>query len=467
VSYFGKITQNVVTSAGNSSTTNLAVGNSYTFTGTVASTLNVAGIQVMLNCDQNATVQIQQSTTLAGPNWDLVDTFHFIPGLPFGVTVQAIGAAFRVVVTTVCLTTTYFRLSSILCPVVEAVPRSLDNDGRLTVSTRSAFDNYGFELEYTPGGELRAVEPFRLVGAAFDLNGNAGAVDPNFYTSNITNNGTVTQSNGQVVLDTAVTSANGAARLYTQRRARFVPGTTNQYRGYLVMSTVPITNFAARWGVVYGSSMPTITDGAWFQMSGTTFSVVTKRGNAADAVVTSFNGKLGASYVPVLTSLHRFEIYYGDGFVWFSIDGELLHKVTFAGSAFSTANLYAYTDVVNSGSLQTSNTMTVSDLSVNRLGAAHTGGHYGVVTTANTYNFKYGSGLLHGVVLGNGNAGTLITIYDDTTGTANVMSVLAAATGGGSFTNPEFVQFGASGIAFNNGLKVVSTGTWNATVIYE
>ena len=465
MSYFTAVTQGLSVSTNNSSTTNLAVGNSYTFTGTADATLGFSAVRVNFFADKNCTVSIQQSTTLGSPNWDVVDNYTYFANTTFGINVSVITTYYRVVVTTASLTTTVFRLQSVLTPIANPLPRSLDAFGNMKVSVRSTFDNYGNELEFTPTGEMRVAPVIRLTGSAFDLNGNAGAVDPNFWVSNVTNSGTVVQANGQATLDTAVTAANGAARMYSFRRARFVPGTTNFFRANLIISTAPIAHFTARWGVAYGSTMPTLLDGAWFQMSGLTFSVVTKRANAADNVITTFNGNLGAVYTPPVTTLNEYEIYYGDGIIRWTVNGELLHTYTVTtGSAMATAALYQYFDVANSGALQTSNTMVLVEGSVNRLGQPNTVPHYGKVTTANTYNFKYGSGLLHSINVNSGSAGTLMTVYDDTTGTANVIAVIQATAGQGSFYMPHQLTYN---LGFYNGLKIVSTGTWDVTVIYE
>ena len=53
MSRWKSVTQEVIADAGNSSTTNLAIGNSYTFTGVGYSTLGVVGLQVALFADKN------------------------------------------------------------------------------------------------------------------------------------------------------------------------------------------------------------------------------------------------------------------------------------------------------------------------------------------------------------------------------------------------------------------------------
>jgi hypothetical protein len=122
MSYFKNIQQNVIADTLNSSTANLSA--SQTFTGTSASTLGVAGIQVSLKTDQNCYVYVDQSPD--GFNWDIVDTYTYYTRMGGnGWTIQAVNSYVRVRVTnTGTSATTYFRLQAALCPIVEAVPSS-------------------------------------------------------------------------------------------------------------------------------------------------------------------------------------------------------------------------------------------------------------------------------------------------------------------------------------------------------
>lgn len=114
--------QDVKTSTNNSSTAQLASGAS--FTGTFESTFGVASIQVCVYSDEPMHVSVQQSTDHV--NWDIVDEYDLPPCVGDGRTTQAVAEFFRVVLTNLGpATTTELRLQSILCPTVEALPRSL------------------------------------------------------------------------------------------------------------------------------------------------------------------------------------------------------------------------------------------------------------------------------------------------------------------------------------------------------
>lgn len=96
-----------IISTNNSSTTNLAAGNSYTFTGT-AEMVHTPDVMLNLYADQPTTIQMQFSTD--GTNWDSTLTKLGTSGFnEFTTTVKG-ARYFRAVVTTDSLTTTEFRL---------------------------------------------------------------------------------------------------------------------------------------------------------------------------------------------------------------------------------------------------------------------------------------------------------------------------------------------------------------------
>jgi hypothetical protein len=443
------IVQDVKTSAGNSSTTNLAAGNSYTFTGTSASTLGVAGIQVSLFADKNCIVKVQQSPDNA--NWDLSDTYYYTASGNFGVTIQAVSSYTRVIVTTNSLTTTIFRLQTALCPIVEALPRSLDVNGNLKIA--NSVDEYGFITENTPMGEERSVTPYRLVGAVFE----GTTIDPNFWTTAAAGTAaTITQADAQILL-TSGTSNAAAVTMYSVRRGRYIGGSSMRYRAVIQLGDTGTATNKRRWGIGYGATMPTITDGAWFQLDGTEFSVVTCKGTT-ETKVTAFNGNLG-QYTPP-TTVTTFEIYWTNSKIWFVVGDTILHIVSASTATWTTTkNFHVFADSLNSGVLGASVTLAVRTATIARLGLALTQPTSKRFTTAATTVCKYGPGILHRIFIGDGR-GTLITIYDNTAGSGTVIAgIFTPAT-----ANPYSLEMG---IPFQTGLTIVSTGTWDCTVVYE
>ena len=464
------IDQHAAVSTGNSSTTNLSASNGYSFEGDGADTLGVNSIQVSLFADKNCTINVEQSPdgVDSAANWDIVDTYNYYANSNFGITVQAISSYARVVVTTASLTTTVFRLQTVLCPIADPLPRSLDSEGHLSVAVKSVEDLYGFESENTPLGEIRAITPVRLVGSSFST-----GLDAMYWVSGVANNGTVSVVNGEAIISSTVTSANGIARLYTLRRARYISGSSMCYRSVIQLSAGAANN-KRRWGLGFTATMPTtgttddITDCAYFQLDGTTFSIATRRAGTANETKVdsgSFNGTLGATYSPG-TTVKAYEIYWTNSKVYFVIGGRILHTVNADTQAWSsTMNFYIYMDTVNSNNLQTANTINCRTASIRRLGpllSQPTSYYLAAGTTAGT-QLKIGAGNLHSLIINNVVNNSTITLADSTSGaTPPIWVHTAGATGTGVIS----VDF--KGLPFFTGLRlVVATQNASVTVIYE
>jgi len=444
------IQQNVLASAVNSSTTNLAAGNSYTFTGTAASTLGVNGIQVSLFADKNCTVKVEQSPE--GTNWDLIDTYYYSTCCNFGVTVQAISSYFRVVVSTNNETTTIFRLQSVLCPIAEPFPRSLDYNGNLKIGT--AIDVYGYSAENTMMGDQRMIEPVRLVGTSFD----GTTIASSFWTTAAAGTAaTIAQANAQILL-TSGTSNAAAVTAFTVRRARYIGGSGMRYRAAVQVSAA-VANNKRRWGIGYGVTMPTVTDGVWFQINGTECGIVTCKGTT-EIKITSFNGHLGASYT-CDTNAHTYEIYWTNSKVIFSIDGELLHTISASTSTWSaTMNFHVFADSVNSDVIGASATLAMRSATIYRLGKLETQSqYYRVSGNAATHVLKLGAGTLHKIVFNN-TTGTSLQIVDNVTGTTPIIGLITTATGAQGAWDYN--------VPFFTGLILITVGNGlDATIVYE
>lgn len=455
------ISQKAIVSTINSSSSGLSAG--AVFTGAAESTLGVAGIQVSLKTDQNSTINIDQSPD--GINWDLTDVYNYYASINnFGVTVQAVNSYFRVRVTnTSTVNQTYFRLQSVLCPVIEAVPRSVDSMGNFKTAIRSMEDTYGFEVENTPMGEMRTVTPVRLVGAGFEGN----TIDPQFWTTSATSSGgaSVTQANGQITI-TSGTTAYATASLSSFRRARYVGGSSMRYRTVFQLGDTGTAHNTRRWGIGYGATMPTITDGVYFQLNGTLFGIrILKTGVATPTFAIdsgSFNGVLGATWTPG-TNATTYEIYYTSTKVYFVIGGDLLHTITSTADTWAdTKSFYSFADSVNDGTgITPSVTMKLRVSSIYRLGLLETAPHWFHISgNAATYNLKYSPGILRKIIFNNNNGNT-VTLYDAVAGTTNAIAVLTNNTSGLAGANDW-------NLPFYNGLTVVTAGNGlDCTILYE
>jgi len=465
MSYFKHIQQEVIASIINSSTVALKKYpvSGYNFTGIKESTLGVAGIQVSCFADQNCTIYIEQSPD--GDYWDISDvyTYRAITHPNFGVTVQAVSSYVRVRAENLSTTTdmTAFRLQTALCPIAEALPRALDAEGNLAVGVKSSKDLYGFDVENTPHGEMRMVEPIRMVGASFE----GTTLDTNFWTA--TNDagagpGSVTQALGQAVVNSGTTTTSYAT-LFSVRRARHIVGTGSRYRANLQLGDTGTASNVKRWGMAYGTSLPTITDGAWFQTSGTTFGVATKINGSSASVVSngSFNGDYGATYV-LDTNVNTYEIYYTPKNVYFVINGKVLHTVSASAATWTeTLSFHVFADNTNSGNT-VNKTISLRSSTIYRLGKAETAPIWrNINTTAVTASIlKRGPGRLHKVCINSSVNSTVVSLYDALSAT-NPIAIITPTNG----TTPFTVDFK---LDFYTGLCVTTTpNSANVTFIWE
>lgn len=449
------IRQDVMADDNNSSIVNLAAGNGYTFTGVASDTLGVAGIQVSLFANKNARVFIEQSPD--GTNWDLSDGYVYLSSTNFGVTVQAISSYVRIRVVTNSETTTIFRLQTALCPIVEAVPRSLDQQGNFKVA--APIDDTGFRQMVSPYNEAVVSTRIRTVGAAFDT-----SLDANYWLSSVSTGTTgVTGSEGIVTSGTA----NGHyARLYSTRRSRFVSGQSNKCRMNVRLEDNGTANVKRRWGIAWGATMPTITDGAFFQLDGTVFSIVTLKGTTEAPIANgSFNGHLGSTYTPTFTNNNVCEILYTTGSVYFFVGDKLLHKVTASAATWTnTMSFHVWHDVINSGN-SAAVSMYLRSSSIYRIGQLLTQptSYYHAAGTTAGVNLKVGGGNLHGLIINNVVNNCIITLADSTTGATPALFVHTAG-----ITNTTVVSIDFKGIPFSTGLRlIVATQNASVTVIYE
>ena len=280
-------------------------------------------------------------------------------------------------------------------------------------------DNYGFEAEFTPMGDARAVEPFRLVGSAFE----GTTVDTNFWTAAAAGAGAaISQANGQQVVATG-TAVGATVTVFSVRRARYVGGTSLRYRSVIRLDAGTANN-RRRWGAGWGSvAMPTVTDGAFFELDGTTFSIVTLKGGVAARVSSgAFNGGLGAVYDPGIT-VQTYEVYWTNSKVYFVVNGTILHTVSATTTTWSaTMSLHAFADSLNAAAA-TSVAMEIRSATIYILGA---------VTTATVWFYesaavaavvkKRGPGKLHSVINGD-NAAATVTFYDALTATNPILVI--------------------------------------------
>lgn len=300
-------------------------------------------------------------------------------------------------------------------------------------------DQYGFAAENTPMDELRAVSPVRLAGATFT----GTTIDPNFWTSTLANNGTATQGGNEIILGASTTN-NGSSILQTVARARYTGGSANRFRAQIAFSTATASN-TRRWGMFDG------TDGAYFELAGTTLSACVIKTGSRTAVAELTK--------PTAGDVATYEIYITNSKVYFVMAGVLVatHSATTA-TWTDTTNLPVRIDNINAGST-TNCTISVRLATIYRFGELSTSPRYAQIASATTTILKYGAGMLHNIIVNNP-TNNAITVYDNTSAAGAVIAIINPGSSATPFALDYHVPFGT-------GLTIVTAGSPNLTIVYE
>ena len=286
--------------------------------------------------------------------------------------------------------------------------------------------------------------------------------DTNFWTETVSGSGSVAQS-GEVVMNTGIT-ANSTVQYQSTQQARYIGSEANECRIINSLNTVGTANNIRRWGAYTTDISGVPRDGLYFELNGTTFSVNHVIGGAVTAVLSgSFKGLYGPTFSPDITQ-HRYTIEYTTTSAYFGVDDQLLHAMQFSGSKLGVNYDFNVTlQNINSGGLASSVIMDVYSGTICRMGTLRTQPSFRNITAAGTYNLKYGPGVLNNILIGGAGSGNpVVAIYDDTTGTATPITTLTMS--GGGFTYPQCLPCDTF---FQNGLKLVVTGTPQITINWE
>ena len=446
--------QNVIADTGNSSTTNLASG--ATFTGTGRTTLGVVGLQWSLKTDQNCEVCVEESPD--NTNWDIVYCFDYIASKGGrGETVQATQAFWRLRVTNSGVSTTsYFRLQGVLCPIAVPLPSELSHDGRLkSSSTITGSQNEDRHAWISPLNQLTTSPQYRLAGKSF-----SGATkDTNFWTEAVTNGGTVDQVPGEVKLTTN-TTANGTARYTSVRKARFVAGNPNMFTGGISFKTALTAGNVRRVGA-YNGTEGVDGDGYYFELDESTFSVTTRKAGTDTRITNgNFNGHYGVNWTPVASTYYKLDIEMTPMATFYYIDTKLLHK-TAGGHQTGTITLPITMECNNSGGATADIEMHCVGAIISRLGQIITNPTYKHIASNDTYICKYGAGKLHGIAINDPSAACTLTIYDNTSATGTIIGIMALTT---KVITPFYMNYQ---LPFFTGLTIVTSANSDFTIIYE
>jgi hypothetical protein len=315
-------------------------------------------------------------------------------------------------------------------------------------------DGYGFGVENTPMDEQRVVIPTRLVGSTFD----GATVDGSFWTTAATGTGaTSSQLDGVYSLASGTTSS-GTASMQSIRTGRYIGAASNRYRSQIYMDAAHADNIR-RWGCF------NVDNGAFFELNGTTFNVVTRKrvgATVTDTPVASASWN-GSTTTPTVTVINSYEIYYTNKSVYFVINGVKVHTFTATNTAWSaTKNFPVRAESTNTAGT-TSYTLNVLVSTIIRLGQAQTVPQWKYLSGTGTLTCKLSQGTLHSIIIGGVASGAIVTVYDQTTAATPIIWASGAMPNN---TNPFAIDF--KGMPFFTGLVVViSAQNANVTVIYE
>ena len=308
-------------------------------------------------------------------------------------------------------------------------------------------DPNGYLSYNTPLNEKVVTEPTRVIGSQFS----GTTIDPNFWTSTTANSATVTQANNEITLVSGVDAA-GSAQLHSFRKARVIAGISQQWRGAIQLNNTGIANNVRRWGIAWGATMPTITDGAYFKLNGTTFQIATLKGGVETAVSS------GAFYT-VTTNATTYEIFYTQNSVKFVIGGVPIHTVSASVATWTNEIVqHCYISNINSGNTTSVNIEARFSV-VRRFGKEDSVPTFARISTATTTILKYGSGSLKTIVVNNPTNNN-ITVYDNTAASGTGIAIINP----GSSSTPFDLMYE---VPFQNGLTIVTAGTADLTIIYE
>jgi len=303
----------------------------------------------------------------------------------------------------------------------------------------------------SPSGVLRADKTVALISASFI----GTTLDVNYWTSTVANAGTNTLGSGQAVLRTN-TTADGSAALESKHTARFIGPTINYFHGVVRLSTAGTTNNVRRWGVFNADN------GFFFQLSASTFSVISRRATVDTTVSSgSFNGT--STTFTMDTNAHVYEIFYNDMYVWFFIDNVLYHTVTGSTATLAASlNLKITMSNTNSGGSISDVQMEARSVSVARIGEVeHKSQYVRIAAGLATTIVKYGPGTIKRININTHGAGAnTLTVYDNIAASGTVIALIDTVAAG------EEKEYNAE---FFTGLTVVSaTGTGaDLTIEYE
>lgn len=281
-------------------------------------------------------------------------------------------------------------------------------------------------------------EPYRVAGYGFY----GTSLNANYITTTATGTGAVTVASGRGTLATGAT-ANSTVEVRTVATARIIAGFDNVH-AFGLKVPAGVTNNVRAWGVGPDAvSYANSTDGVYWQLSGTTWNVCSRKasvescvpsaswtGYAADACRTAIANAASVTYTYAIQQLSTVAA--------FDINGNPCHtltSVTGTGGLTQNGDFHPFVANVNSGGSTTNVTLdVVTILSLRHDQQQHVAPIYTHITTNTTTTLKSGGAHLRNITINKkGGSANTVTVYDSPTGSGTVVAVIDTTAAGGSF----------------------------------
>jgi hypothetical protein len=309
-------------------------------------------------------------------------------------------------------------------------------------------DNSGSNTQISPLGNLKIALPIRLTGGKFE----GGVFNNNFWTATTSSGGTTALQNNVLVMSTSSISSNGRCFVTFNKKARALAAYSNDIMIGAKFGDTGVANNIRRLGLFNS------TDGFFFELSGTTFSLVTRKG-AIDTAITGFNGNVR----PVVdTNFHYYRIEYLCYKLFFYQDGELIHKTTNCATTLTnTLDLKIAFENLNINSLSSAQTLQIISAGVIRSGEQSITPFYVNSISAETKTLKSTPGTLHEVVINRkGSGGAILSLWDSSSAGGQSIAVIDTTVNVGNLNYH---------LDFDNGLtyQTSSNNIGDVTIIYD
>lgn len=300
----------------------------------------------------------------------------------------------------------------------------------------------------TPFRQMVHVSSIRLLGSSFS----GTTLDSELWTSSATGTGAVAHPGNEADLTTGAT-ANSSIQLTTTRTARGMSGTVQWIRCVIQLGDTGTTNNVRRWGAFDDNN------GVFFQLSGTTLSVVTRKATSDTAVA---SGSWNGTAFTLNTNVNSYDIIFTASTVYFYVNSVLVHTASFPTATWSLSRtLPMRLQNTNSGGSTSNVSLKCRAITVERFGEEHSRPMYKNIAGNATTICKRGSGTLHRLILNAPNTTGTITMYDNTTASGTLIATLDMAKSS-SIVDLDY------NVDFNNGLTVVTASTpGDITVIWD